>query len=62
MEKMMKYLFLIAGIINIGYLIGTFSGGQSPLFNNLNIWIQRLLLAILAAGFLSLYLKKKKTE
>ncbi|MDA9071008.1 hypothetical protein N9K09_02615 [Flavobacteriaceae bacterium] len=62
MGKMIKYLFLVAGIINVGYLIGTFFGGQSPLFNNMNIWIQRLLLGILAAGFFSLYSKKNKAE
>ncbi|MFD0992390.1 hypothetical protein [Tenacibaculum geojense] len=62
MEKKIKYLFLVAGIINIGYLIGTFFDGQSSLFNNMNIWIQRVLLAILAAGFFSLYSKKSKAE
>ncbi len=62
---MRKYLFLIAGIIMIGYLIGTFFGNQSPVYKfgcEINIWIQRLFLAIVATGFLSLYLKKKKAQ
>lgn len=62
MEKIIKYLFLLAGIINIGYFIGTFFGGQSSQFSNMNIWVQRLLLAVLAAGFLSLYFKKNKNQ
>ena len=57
--KVKKYLFLIAGILMIGYLIGTFFGFKSSLFADMNTWIQRLLLAIVATGFLSLYFKKK---
>ncbi len=62
---MRKYLFLIAGIIMIGYLAGTFFGNQSPVYKfgfEINIWIQRLFLAFIAFGFVSLYLKKKKAE
>ena len=62
---MRKYLVLIAGIIIVGYLIGTFFDNQSPIYKfglEINIWIQRLFLALIALGFLGLYLKEKKTE
>jgi hypothetical protein len=63
--KMMKYLQLIVGVLLIGYLIDTFFGNQSPVYKfgfEINIWIQRLFLAIGAAGFISMYFTKKKAE
>lgn len=49
----------------IGYLIDTFFGNQSPIYKfgfEINIWIQRLFLAIGAAGFISMYFIKKKAK
>lgn len=64
-KRIKKYLFLIAGIIMIGYLIGTFFGNQSPVYKfgfEINIWIQRLFLTVIATGFMSQYLTKRKAE
>ena len=61
----MKYLNVIVGVLMIGYLIDTFFGNQSPVLKfgfEINIWIQRLFLAIVATGFISMYFRKKKAE
>jgi hypothetical protein len=60
---MKKYLFLVVGIIGIGYLINTFFGNQSSIVKfgfEINIWIQRLFFVIGILGFFSLYYSEKK--